>query len=68
MMPAKEKRKVLPIGDSLAVTLPKPYRDYYNIEPGDEVEVLYDSLMLILPRNAKISEKKRQLLEELLSG
>jgi len=36
----KTKRKVLKLGDLLAVSIPKSYADYYNIKPKDNVEVI----------------------------
>ena len=59
-MPAKETRKVFAVGGSKGITLPKPYADYHKIEEGDEVEVLYDSLILIIPKSAQKKFESRQ--------
>ena len=66
-MPAKERRKVITVGPSRAVTLPKPFVDYNKFADGEEVEVLYDSLVLIVPKGAldKLKEKE-DLIHQLL--
>lgn len=39
-MPHKEIRKIIRVGDSFAVTLPKGWLKYFGIEPGDEIEMV----------------------------
>ncbi|MCJ7720592.1 MAG: hypothetical protein MUO36_03895 [Candidatus Hadarchaeum sp.] len=50
------------------VAIPTDYRRYHHLEPGTEVKVLYDNLLLIIPPGAegKVREHKeliRRLLE-----
>jgi len=63
-MPAKDIRKVL--SEKGHVTLPKPLRDYHGIKKGDEVEMIYDSVIVIIPKGVKLDEEKRKALKKLL--
>jgi len=66
-MPAKEKRKIIAFGDGgRVISIPKPFVDYHNLKPKDEVEILYDSILIIIPKGAKLSEEKEKLLKQLL--
>jgi bifunctional DNA-binding transcriptional regulator/antitoxin component of YhaV-PrlF toxin-antitoxin module len=68
-MPALEKRKVLPIGEGgRAITLPKPFAEFYNLEPKDEVTVLYDTILIVVPKGVSLSKSKDTLLKKLLEG
>ncbi len=67
-MPAKTNRKIMKHGSSGVIAVPSDYRQYHNLKPGDNVEVLYDSLLLIVPEKLKhIADKKRELIDKLLS-
>jgi antitoxin component of MazEF toxin-antitoxin module len=47
-MPIKVWRGLFRVGEtSLAVILPKPWVDYYNLKPGDIVEVIADDEVTI---------------------
>ena len=47
-MPIKVERILFRVGEgSLAVTLPKPWVTYYNLKPGDVVEVIADNDILV---------------------
>jgi antitoxin component of MazEF toxin-antitoxin module len=66
-MPARSDHKIMRHGGSNVIVIPKPYRDYHKLEPGTEVTVLYDSLLLIVPKNLEpILEEKADLIEQLL--
>lgn len=66
-MPAKVKRKVMKHGTSGVVTIPKSYRKYHDLNPGDEMIVLYDSLILMAPKELEhILNEKKELIDELL--
>lgn len=48
------KRKILRAGKiSLAVTLPKGWVDYYELKPGDEVDIISDGSIVIKPHEVK---------------
>ena len=66
-MPAKELRKVLATGASVAISIPKPYADYHELKPGRRVVIFYDGLMLVVPQAAEQKLKKcMPLVDELL--
>ena len=66
-MPAVEKRKIIPIGEGgHAITLPKPFVDYYKLKAKDTVQILYDNILVVKPENIQLSEEKEKLLRMLL--
>ncbi|MEM1589558.1 MAG: hypothetical protein QXZ68_06600 [Candidatus Bathyarchaeia archaeon] len=66
-MPAKERRKIMKHGTSGVVAIPKAYRDYHGLCHGAEVTVLYDSLLLIVPKSLEgLLQKKAGLIDQLL--
>jgi antitoxin component of MazEF toxin-antitoxin module len=66
-MPAKEIRKIQATGDSVAVTIPKPYADYHDLKPGKPVALFYDDLMVVVPPGSERKLKdRRKLLDKLL--
>jgi antitoxin component of MazEF toxin-antitoxin module len=67
-MPAKSEHKIMKHGTSGVVVIPKPYRDYHNLQPGAEVTVLYDSLLLIVPKKLEAVLKQKQALVDQLLG
>jgi len=67
-MPAKSEHKVMKHGTSGVVVIPKPYRDYHDLKPGSTVTVLYDSLLLIVPKGREnLLKEKAELIDQLLS-
>jgi bifunctional DNA-binding transcriptional regulator/antitoxin component of YhaV-PrlF toxin-antitoxin module len=66
-MPFKTTRKILALGNSGVISIPKHYRNYYGLKVGAEVILLYDGCVLIVPKQfeGKI-EEKMALLEELI--
>ena len=67
-MPAEETRKIMKHGQSSGVVaIPIAYRRYHNIDPGDKVKILYDSLLLIVPKGMeRVLKEKKQLVDKLL--
>ncbi len=63
-MPAMVKLKI--IGDRGLVSLPKAYRDYHQLEKGDQVAILYDNVLVITPPNVVLTKEKTRALKELL--
>ena len=53
-MPAKIQRKILKSGDSKVAALPPDWLRAFNLERGDTVDVLYDSVVLIKPKGVKL--------------
>lgn len=50
------KRKIVRTGTSKTVTLPKDWLEGMKIDVGNEVEVFYDSVVLIKPHDLDIDE------------
>lgn len=68
-MPAKEDRKIMKHGTSGVIAVPKSYRNYYNLDPGTTVTILYDSLLLIVPKSQEnLLKEKAKLIDQLLGG
>ena len=66
-MPAKSEHKIMKHGTSGVVVIPKPYRDYHNLKTGSTVTVLYDSLLLVVPKSLEhILRDKAALIDQLL--
>lgn len=53
-MPAKIERKILRIGDSKAATLPPDWLRAFNIDVGDKIEVIYNSVIIIKPKSLSL--------------
>lgn len=66
-MPARELRKVLRHGSSYVVTIPKAYADYHGLKPGSIITVLYDSLVIMAPKDVEdILRYEAELIDQLL--
>lgn len=52
-------RRLIRLGDSLVITLPKAWVDYYQLKPGDRVTVVANRRLVI----KLINPGKRQQLE-----
>lgn len=49
-------RSVIQVGDSLCVTLPKPWAQYYHIKRGERLVVIEDKVLKIRPNVRRKSE------------
>lgn len=68
-MPAKQEGRIFRHGTSGVVAIPPGYLRYHELNPGDEVTVLYDSLVLVIPKKLMgIAAQKRELIDKLLRG
>lgn len=66
-MPARVERKIMKHGTSGVLAIPKAYRDYHGLDPGSAVTILYDSLLLVVPReHLHLLTEKARLIDELL--
>ncbi|MGD0071332.1 MAG: AbrB/MazE/SpoVT family DNA-binding domain-containing protein [Candidatus Bathyarchaeia archaeon] len=50
-MPHKQTRKIIRVGNSLAITIPKPWLRYFNLSEKDSVTVLSNGAIIIKPEN-----------------
>jgi len=57
-MPNIYQRKLLEVGHSVAVTIPKPWLNYYGLKIGDEVELITDDVIVVRPIEKKVVRKK----------
>jgi len=53
-MPAKTLRKILKSGDSKVTALPPNWLRAFNLDLGDTVEILYDTIVLIKTKDTKL--------------
>jgi len=53
-MPAKIVRKILQSGDSKCAALPPDWLRIFKIRTGDNVDVLYNSIVIIKPRDFQL--------------
>ncbi|MHA2431746.1 MAG: AbrB/MazE/SpoVT family DNA-binding domain-containing protein [Candidatus Thorarchaeota archaeon] len=69
-MPTKETRKILKVGGSEAVTLPKKWRDYRDFKEdmedneGREVEMLVNNVIILWNKGDKKGEKMARRMME----
>lgn len=52
-MPHEETRKIIRVGNSYAVTLPKTWLKYYNLTDKDKVTVTSNGNIIIEPKRTK---------------
>ena len=70
-MPGEVRRKIQRAGGrrpelaSLTMTLPRPWARYEGVEEGDEVRILFEGILVVLPpRKTKHTEARvRAMLE-----
>ena len=55
-MPAKIERKILKSGDSKVTALPPDWLRAFDINVGDDVTMLYNSIVIVKPKGFKIDE------------
>jgi antitoxin component of MazEF toxin-antitoxin module len=52
-MPHEETRKIIKVGNSYAVTIPKPWLRYFRLNEKDEVRLISNSTIVIEPPQKK---------------
>ena len=58
-MPIKVERTLFKIGEGgFAITLPKAWVKYYNLQPGDKVEIIADGELTIRVIETSTQDKK----------
>jgi antitoxin component of MazEF toxin-antitoxin module len=63
-MPVTDRRKVVEVGGSLAVTLPKGWVDFFRLRPGEELGLVVDTPVVVFPRGLT-REQKVEALEKI---
>jgi antitoxin component of MazEF toxin-antitoxin module len=56
-VPHEETRRIIRVGNSLAVTIPAPWVRYYRLEQKDEVTIISNSNIIIEPPSQKQKTK-----------
>lgn len=51
-------------GESRRLNLPKAWTDALSLKPGDVVEVLFDDVLVVIPRSGPQAERVRAALAE----
>jgi antitoxin component of MazEF toxin-antitoxin module len=57
-MPHEQTRKIIRVGNSLAVTIPKPWLRYFDLSEKDKVTVLSNGAVIIKPSKSRNGERK----------
>jgi len=61
------KAEVTIISDKCLIVVPKAFREYYGLKPGDKMRVLFGPVMVVVPPNAKLTDEKKQMIELLVN-
>ena len=56
-MPILVERSLFKTGDSLAVTLPKAWLEYFRLRAGDQVEIVANDELTIRVKKAQVEQK-----------
>jgi antitoxin component of MazEF toxin-antitoxin module len=56
-MPASSERHILAIGSSKAVALPPDWLHAFNLDVGDKIEVVYNTVVIIKPVALSLANK-----------
>jgi antitoxin component of MazEF toxin-antitoxin module len=59
-MPHEETRKIIRVGNSYAVTIPRPWLRYFKLTDKDEVTVISNGIIEIKPQLEKETVKVEQ--------
>lgn len=54
VLPSKIVRKILKNGDSKTAALPPDWLRMFNLDVGDDVEIIYDSIVIVKPKGFKL--------------
>jgi antitoxin component of MazEF toxin-antitoxin module len=49
-LPHKDSRKIIKLGNSYAVTLPKKWAEYFGVREKDNVQVISNGVVIIKPQ------------------
>ena len=66
-MPVISKRKLIKIGDSIGITIPKDFLDTYSLKRGDVVKIVSDPhdevALLLVDLNDRTNEEILRMLK-----
>jgi len=55
-MPHEEERKIIKIGDSYGITIPRAWIRYFKLDVTDKVRIVSNSTIVIEPPQKKVVE------------
>lgn len=65
-MPVKEERNLILLGTQPMVSLPKGWTNFWELQKGDKLLIIYDSFFAVIPPThpdrQKLEEKIRETL------
>ena len=65
-MPVNEKRSLIQLDTNLAISLPKGWTKFWKMTKGEKIQVLYDSILVIIPsthpKRKEVEKKVEQFL------
>jgi antitoxin component of MazEF toxin-antitoxin module len=64
-MPFASIRKIMQVGGSKTVALPPPWLEALNLGLGDELLVLADGALLVVPPGQRVQVKQLQTLADI---
>ena len=65
-MPIRTRRKLIKVGGSESVTLPKEWVEGTGLSHGDTIEIYGDGILLIIPSSIKVEHTRAlRLLNQL---
>ena len=65
-MPSKDIRRLMPMGNSLVITLPKVWLNFWQLKKGEKLEIIYDGVLIIIPPNHPKKKEIRKKIKEAL--
>jgi antitoxin component of MazEF toxin-antitoxin module len=57
-MPIRTRRKLIKVGSSESVTLPKNWIEGTGLSHGDTIELYGDGILLVIPSNVKVNHTR----------
>ncbi len=65
LMPFASVRKIMQVGGSKTVALPPYWLEAFNLRLGDELLVLADGIVLVVPPGERVQPKQLQVLAQI---
>ena len=67
-MPSNCRRNLIKLDTNLAITLPKNWTTFFNMKKGEQLDIIYDSVLIVFPpRHPKLNELRKKMKKVILS-
>lgn len=66
-MPSTEQRSLLQLDTSLAITIPKVWATFWQLRKGEKVQILYDTVLVVIPQDHPNSKKVENKVKRILA-